>query len=537
MDLYLISVLIFVAFLVIIVYRDRKNFTRESIFLLRKTQRGKNLITKIGTSFPRFWKVLGFISVATGFIVSILGLKMLFDNLMTAISTKVASPSLALLIPSPTAQPVLGYGYLAVPFWYWIICLALLALVHEGFHGIFSVYEKVRIKSLGFGILAIIPLAFVEPDEKQLMKKGVWPALRVFSAGSFANFLLAAFSLIVIIWMATTIYVPTGVDFGMMPPFTPYHAKLINVSSVQSFGGSQVSSIDEINGTLADFGENDTITVETGNGTYYFVKRLLASQITEGAQTLIVFDDFPAASVGLKGTIIKVNGDIIKDSNDLTLALEKYGPNSEVKVTTKTGDINREFVLTTKEKGLHPAYVPDSFMMLFTSFEHIVPGSVEFYLTAGESWMALLGQKTVVTWDYIQNRIGIWEWVKENNPALKSRATENINLWESKLIEHPRPGYLGIVGVLPHIELVNGLEGLKQPIDFIQGLLFFLFIINLGVGIVNLLPLKPLDGGRLWDITLRRYLPPKLAKRVVRALGLFTFLLLILNFIPFGIFL
>ena len=50
MDLYLVSVLIFAAILALWVYRDRKKFKRESIFLLRRTNRGKALLVKIGTS-------------------------------------------------------------------------------------------------------------------------------------------------------------------------------------------------------------------------------------------------------------------------------------------------------------------------------------------------------------------------------------------------------------------------------------------------------------------------------------------------------
>jgi len=79
------------------------------------------------------------------------------------------------------------------------------------------------------------PLAFVEPDEKQLAKKGVWPQLRVFSAGSFANFLLAALSVFLLVLMAQSVYSPSGVDFGGYP------ASKINVSSISAAGGVQVS--------------------------------------------------------------------------------------------------------------------------------------------------------------------------------------------------------------------------------------------------------------------------------------------------------
>ena len=93
MDLYLISVLIFIAFLAVWVYKDRRKFTRQSIFLLRKTKRGRELITRVGTRFPKGWKYVGFVSVVTGFIVSVLGLNKLLDNAVMALTTSEVAPS------------------------------------------------------------------------------------------------------------------------------------------------------------------------------------------------------------------------------------------------------------------------------------------------------------------------------------------------------------------------------------------------------------------------------------------------------------
>ena len=80
MDWYIISVLVFFVLLVLFVYRDRKNFKRESIFLLSRTQAGKRFITKVGSRFPRGWKVVGGISVAVGFIASVMGFNLLLQN-------------------------------------------------------------------------------------------------------------------------------------------------------------------------------------------------------------------------------------------------------------------------------------------------------------------------------------------------------------------------------------------------------------------------------------------------------------------------
>ncbi len=532
MDWYLVSVLVFVAILAALVYRDRRKFTRESIFLLRRTKRGRGLIIKLGTRFPRGWRLVGYVSVATGFIVSVLGLKMLADNVVKAFVSKAAAPSLALLLPSPTSQAVWGYGFLAVPFWYWIICLALLVLVHEGLHGVFAAREQVRIKSLGFGILAVIPLAFVEPDERQLEKKGVWPQLRVFSAGSFANFMLAGLTFLIIIWMSNAIFSASGVDFGSMGN-PPYPAAQIEMLDVEKIGDYSVHSIDDIKNSLAMFGENDTIEIKTANNTFYLRKSLFVIQMNESQGKLIVFEDYPAVRAGLEGTIIKIDDHDIKDYLDLSLALEKTGPGQPVTVVTKVDDEEHVSTLTPIIKPLPPPYEPDAWIHFFGVMEHAIPGTIEFYHSAGEAWAGLVGQRTGITWDHIQYKMGLWEWVSSNYPLLEGRADLEMDRLRAMLESHPRPGFIGITGVTSNYELKASLEPARPPLEFIEGLLFFLFMINLGVGIVNLLPIKPLDGGRMWDVVLHRYVP-RYSKRIIKALGIFTLLLLVANFIPFG---
>ena len=70
-DLYLLSVIAFVVILALIVYKDRRNFERDSILLLRRTRFGRGFIKRTGERFPRFWKVLGTIGVFFGFSASI----------------------------------------------------------------------------------------------------------------------------------------------------------------------------------------------------------------------------------------------------------------------------------------------------------------------------------------------------------------------------------------------------------------------------------------------------------------------------------
>ncbi len=531
MDLYVASVLIFVAILAFLVYRDRKNFTRESIFLLRRTKVGRETIIKIGEKFPRFWLYLGFVSVITGLLVSVLGTKMLIDNLISSIAAGLSRPGLALIVPSVTTESVMGYGYMTVPFWYYIICIALLVLVHEGFHGIFTAREKTKIKSLGLGILAIIPLAFVEPDEKQLEKKGVWPQLRVFSAGSFANFLLAGLSLVLLITMTNAVYAPAGVDFGIN--YYAYPFAQISLNDVESIGGNSVEGIDDMASVLEEFGENDIVEI-SANGMYYLKKKYITEQLADpAAEIVLVFQDYPAAKAGLEGTIIGVDGMIIKDHVDLSIALENAGEDQTIHVTAKNGDNEEIFTLVTVKAPDTVSYAPDSMVYFFAAAEHVIPGSIDAYQGFGEWWGGLVGMRTDLTWNYIKVKIASWEWVSDNYPGLEVTAQRNLDKWNAMLEGRNSPGFIGILNVAPHYEIAEGLVPYKGVADFTQGLLIFLFMINLGVGIVNLLPIKPLDGGKMWDVVLKRYVP-KHAKRIMKALGYLVLGLLIANFLPLG---
>jgi membrane-associated protease RseP (regulator of RpoE activity) len=456
-DWYLISVLIFIVLLAVIVFRDRKNFKRESILLLRKTKKGKGLLLKIGNRFPRGWKFVGMIGVAICFVVSVWGFYFLLQNLIDAFIVKKAVPGLLFVLPSPTTTASIGPGYFAVPFWYWIISLGLLVLVHEGSHGIMAVREKVPIKSLGWGLLAVIPLAFVEPNEKLLQKKGAWSQLRVFAAGSFANFILAGISILILFVLTINLFVPAGASYTAL------------------------------------------------------------------------IKDYPAEDVNLTGVIIGIDNYTVKDAYDLSLALEKAGPNKTVIILTTNGTDDKTFTLTTAEPSETPEYKPDIYANILISLEPTFPGTIDFSKSFSKGFSSMLGAKDVVTWNSLQADIKFWTYIQDNCPQLSGEAEEKIENLNILLKDHPKPGFIGIGNVAAHGELKSGLKQFAEPLSFVQGLLFFLFLINFGVGLANLLPINPLDGGRMWYVVLEK-LVPKHSKKMINILSALTLFLIIANF-------
>ena len=66
---------------------------------------------------------------------------------------------------------------------------------------------------------------------------------------------------------------------------------------------------------------------------------------------------------------------------------------------------------------------------------------------------------------------------------------------------------------------------------YVFRVLAWVIILNMGVGIFNLLPIKPLDGGLMVESVLNKFLKKKIAKKAVIIISIAFFAVLLLNFI------
>ena len=487
MDIYFLSVIAFIIVLGIVVYFDRKNVRREFIILLRKTKRGKDFLTKTGRMFPRFWKIIGSFAVIVCFWVSIQIFYQLFLITANNLTAEVV-PGIGLLLPSLTSTAAVGPGYFAIPFWYWIIAIGLLALVHEGSHGIMAAREKVNIKSLGWGLFLVIPLAFVEPDERQLAKKKTWPQLRVFAAGSFANFVLAGVALVLMGLLVFNAFAQAGVDFGSYP------AQRINTSDVAFLNSHGMYSVDDVQIEckailISGFG-GKILTVSANNKTYLSTAKSICEQLNKSEELLVVYEDYSAIKENLTGAIIEINGEAVSNTTQLRRILERVGPGQTVSVVTTNGTENKSFVLETAEEPM-PVFKPDPQTYVMVGLEHAIPGIIDFS-SGSEKWVAsLLGGKEDVNWYTIQSEIKFWEWVEENYPGLQERVSAKTTGLKEQLENYPRSGFIGISSVYTKLEPIQELKAWSSSMEFLQGLLLWLFRLHLSpVGHLPLLLYK-----------------------------------------------
>ncbi|MAG08414.1 hypothetical protein CMO89_03000 [Candidatus Woesearchaeota archaeon] len=197
MDIQSIFAVLFIIFLSLFILVKRKKMQFQKIltpfiyFAMYKTKLGLKLMDSIAKKFSKPLKYIGYLGIMVGFI----GIGFLGWSLVSNIHNLLTLPSApaGVGIIQPFKAGVKGTVY--VPFFYFIISIFVLAIVHEFSHGIMARLHGIEIKSSGFAFLGvlvpIIPAAFVEPDEEKLKEKDRKAQLSIFAAGPFANILLA----------------------------------------------------------------------------------------------------------------------------------------------------------------------------------------------------------------------------------------------------------------------------------------------------------------------------------------------------------
>ena len=146
--------IIFVICLSIFLYTRKKNLKKEGWLLLYKASWGIKLINYIGKKYKKTLRVLSYISIIIGFFLMAI-MVYLFGKILWVY---LFSPEIVRTIKIPPIMPLIPYlprvfnlDFLP-PFYfiYWIIIIAIIAIPHELAHGIYSAYNKVKIKKTGF---------------------------------------------------------------------------------------------------------------------------------------------------------------------------------------------------------------------------------------------------------------------------------------------------------------------------------------------------------------------------------------------------
>ncbi len=206
-------ILIFYLVIIILLLIKRKKLdVQGKIIFLYRTKWGLRWMDKYAQKYREWIVLLGYIGVGAGFVGLVVISFILVKNLYDLISNPAMASGVSLVLPGINVP---GLGVL--PFWYWLIAIFIIAVVHEFSHGIVARAHNIEVKNTGIVFFGPIIGAFVEPNEKKMTKEKDITQYSILAAGAFSNVILAVVSLLLLSFAFTPLQQamidPTGFTF------------------------------------------------------------------------------------------------------------------------------------------------------------------------------------------------------------------------------------------------------------------------------------------------------------------------------------
>ena len=340
MILDLILLAIFLIAIVTFLITRRKNLKKEGLLFLYRTSWGIKIIKKFGKKNKKLLKVLSHVSIWLGYAL-MAGMLYLFGKILwlylfnaDAVRAIKVPPIMPLI---PYLPQIFKLSFLP-PFYftYWIITLAVIAITHEFFHGIFAAANNVKTKTTGFGFFPfffpVFLAAFVELDEKNMSKKSNFSQRAVLSAGTFANILTALIGVIFLAGFFSVAFAPAGIVFD------DYDSTIKNVSAI-----TMINGISLVNPSYAQIAP----LIKQTNNTFYIGDKEFTKVrgFSKDKKLIALYYDSPAIKAELYGPIIEINNAKIKSLDSFKNELLRYSPGDPITVTTIVDDEEKEYNL------------------------------------------------------------------------------------------------------------------------------------------------------------------------------------------------
>jgi len=265
-------VLGFYFLIILLVYLNRKKFQFQlKVIAIYRTRLGLRLMDRISSRYRELVKLFGYIGVGVGFIGMLFIVFVLGQSVVTLLTVPNSPSPLSPVIPG-VRIPGVAAGFF-VPFVQGIIAIFIVAVVHEFAHGVVARAHNVKVLSSGPAIIGPIFAAFVEPDEKQIMKKDDIVNYSIFSAGTFSNVVLAA----VILFLLSTVFTPAssaffteqGVVLNSVEPNSPAAAaSMYSGMAIKSIDNTSVRSVQDVLNVLQSAKPNQTAVFSDGQKQY-----------------------------------------------------------------------------------------------------------------------------------------------------------------------------------------------------------------------------------------------------------------------------
>lgn len=271
----------FIVLLALFVYLERKKFVLQKVLfpvvyiLLYRTSVGLKAMDRVAKKFPRLLAKAGTVAWILGYAGMIFIAYKLLENLYLLYFAKKAVPGVGIL--QPFAQNLPGTVY--VPFFYFLLSLIVVIMIHEFSHGVMARVHNLKVKSSGVGVIGllapILPVAFVEPDEKEMAKRPYQQQLSILAAGPFSNIVLGFLVVGLFFLIASPVdsfmlqregvVVHGIIEEGSYPVQT---SGMTKGEVITEMGGAPIVSVKDFSGVLADKKPGDTLHVVTNRTAY-----------------------------------------------------------------------------------------------------------------------------------------------------------------------------------------------------------------------------------------------------------------------------
>jgi membrane-associated protease RseP (regulator of RpoE activity) len=226
--------------------------TKPGYFMYRSKALNSS-IDRVALKRRGFWKVWSNLSLVFSIGLMVFSIYFLGTNL------------LRFFLPIGAASPV----YPVIPvltirlYWlpYFFVAVTVIMLTHELAHGIIARLENIPVLSTGVLAFLLFFGAFVEPDEKEFEKASLLSRLRMLSAGSSTNLIVALLVLLLTTGLFTT---PKGVlIYGVAAngPLAKSGRTVQQWDVIQAINGTPVLTYVQYSDYMNDVKPNVTLTL------------------------------------------------------------------------------------------------------------------------------------------------------------------------------------------------------------------------------------------------------------------------------------
>ncbi len=464
--------ILFVLLVGIFLYRNRKKIQRQGLLILYRTHWGIKFIDKIGKKYKRLLNWLSYVSIGIGYLL-MAGIIYLVGKI---VYIYVLRQDIVRAIKIPPITPLFPYIDRVVPnlglpsfyFIYFIIIIALIAIPHEFFHGIFMRRYNIKIKKTGFGFfpffLPIFLAAFVEQDEKSMNKSKKFHQMAVLSAGTFANILTAIFFFIIMWLFFSLSFAPTGLAFDT------YAYDIVTIENIAIVNGLAITNIN-YSGFVSLINEEGLNKIETLDGKKYVINKEFLDNLEEEYEEMGMYYDAPAINVGLEGAITSINKAPITSLEVFQNELRKYLPGDNVTIKTIVNEETKsyEIELVENPEGGEGGYLGVGF---FDTGRSGVMGRVIDFMSSFKSSSIYYKAKFNAAW-FIYNLL--W-WL-----VLISLTVALVNMLPVGIFDGGRFFYLTVLAI------TKSKKKAEKSFKFVTKLFLFLLLVLMVFWVKSLL--------------------------------------------------